>query len=38
MIHEDKIKEDGICIAVPALQPGGCPSVTEGCAIVEVVV
>jgi hypothetical protein len=39
MIHESKVIESGTCMEeVAVFDPGGSPRVTEGCAIVEVVV
>jgi len=37
MMHESKVIESGTCVEVAVFDPGS-PRVTEGCAIVEVVV
>jgi len=38
MMHESKVIESGTHMEVAVFDPGGSPRVTEGCAIVEVVV
>jgi len=36
--HEKRVVENGTYMEVAALHPGGSPSVTDGCAMVDVVV
>lgn len=38
IMHANRVVESGMRVEVAVLHPGGSPRVTEGCAIVEVVV